>query len=247
MSTALNVKDLLCKQVCNAQSVYDIMPLVSSIPLMSIKGAILSAVRDLDPNTANDLRYKCFSMTHILPHDIIQHIVSFTDCCQLKYIDKTFNSGYNKNKSLQLKHRKSIVDKQTFTPNIPFTKRNETWIIHPTRTRLNHEEIANGYRGPLNTLKHVESTVRTNDKILVHDGNYTYYASRQCRHDLQFIGIGNNVSIELGNDHANKLYLVAVPFLWKIVQFTLVNIALVLRFGGVFLMPRIVFSMVMIL
>eukprot|EP01083_Nonionella_stella_P087098 242168_1 len=142
------------------------------IPWKAMKEALLAAINGLNTETTNDLQYKCLPITDILPDDLIQHIVSFSDSLAMKYIDKAFNNCYNKNKALELKQREQIIEKYAFNPGVKYGEQNKTWIIHPTRTHLNSEEIANGYQGPLNELIEVADAVESGDKLLFYDGHY---------------------------------------------------------------------------
>eukprot|EP01083_Nonionella_stella_P075182 204202_1 len=82
---------------------------------------------------------------------------------------------------------------------------NETWIVHPTRTYLNSEEIANRYQGPLNTFIDVMNSARSGDKLLFHDGDYgdideyDIILLFENLYNLQLIGLGNNVSLTQGD------------------------------------------------
>eukprot|EP01083_Nonionella_stella_P272939 925818_1 len=200
---ALNARQLLCKHVRSAQTTDDIIPLLRLMPLDAIQDTLLDVIRVLDTETANKIQYKCLSSTDILPDDLTQHIVSFTDSLGIKCINKAFNNCYNKNKELELKQRQYIVDKHAFNPAVKYEEHNQTWIIHPTRTHLNSEEIANGYNGPLNDLKDAIETVQSGDKLLFYDGHYIQTCDFDldlCNiHDLQFIGEGNHVVLTLNH------------------------------------------------
>eukprot|EP01083_Nonionella_stella_P012375 35129_1 len=218
---AHSIKDLLCEYVCKAQSTKDIIPLFRLIPLEAIQDAILQAIRGLDTDTVNDMQYcECLSMTHILPVDIIQHTLSFTDCLDMKYINTAFNECYNKNKALELTQRQSIIDKHEFTHNVTHEEDNTIWIMHPTRTQLNTDEIANGFEGPLNTFKDVVDAVDYGDKLLFCDGNYVMSARTTDddenedefeifeTYDLQLIGVGDNACIKIRRRPSwSQLYL----------------------------------------
>eukprot|EP01083_Nonionella_stella_P278279 946325_1 len=199
---ALNAKHLLCKLVSNAQTISDIIPLLHCIPLEAIQDAMLDVIRGLDTNTINDIQYKCLSITDIVPDDIMQHIVSFTDSLNLKYINKTFNSCYNKNKALTLKQRQQIIEQHALNPTVKYEENNNTWVIHPKRSHLNREEIASGYKGPINELLDAMFTVQSGDKLLFYDGNYVE-TDDECEfsplltNDLQFIGIGHDVCLKM--------------------------------------------------
>eukprot|EP01083_Nonionella_stella_P169283 573707_1 len=105
MTNMAQARRLLRAHVCNAQSINGILPLLQLIPFNAIRDAALQAIRDLDTNTINEIQYKCLPITAILPDDITQHILSFSDSLNMKYISKTFNNCYSKNKALELKRR----------------------------------------------------------------------------------------------------------------------------------------------
>eukprot|EP01083_Nonionella_stella_P069391 184996_1 len=206
---ALNIKDSLHERVCNAQSTNDLIPLLELIPLQIIKVALLQAVHNWDRNINCSL-----SLTDIVPQDIIQYIVSFTDSLDMKYINKSFNSCYNKNRTMEFKQRQRIIDAQEFIPNIKYEQHNQTWIIHPTRTHLNNEEIAKGYKGPINAMDDVCDTIRAGDKLLFYDGIYVEEDSEFgfLEDDLQIIGIGDEVVMKIRATNqtilvSHKLYL----------------------------------------
>eukprot|EP01083_Nonionella_stella_P148223 468842_1 len=122
----------------------------------------------------------------------------------MKYVNKSFNHCCNKNKALELKHRQQIIDEQAFNPTVEYEQYNKTWIVHPIRTQLNNEEIANGYGGPLNTLKDAMDTVQTGDKLLFYDGDYI--ETDECEfqtlvefNDRQIIGVESNVLLKFKN------------------------------------------------
>eukprot|EP01083_Nonionella_stella_P278280 946329_1 len=168
---ARNLTRLLCDRIDNAQSVHDMLPLLSLIPLQVIREVIVDTIRDLDTDIVNKMQYTCLSMTEIIPCDVIQQIVSFTDSLHLKYVDKTFNVAHNRNQTLHgLSQRQNIIDQYSFAPTLKHGA--ATWIIHPTRTHLTSDEIANRYQGPLNTFMDVMNAARSGDKLLFHDGNY---------------------------------------------------------------------------
>eukprot|EP01083_Nonionella_stella_P107558 311659_1 len=198
---ATNVKDLLCEHICNAQTINGILPLLRLIPFQAIQESVLEVIRDLDTNTANDIGYKCLSMTDILPDDLIQYIVSFTDSLQMKYVSKPFNACYHKNKAVELKQRQRAIDKQELTYKPNYQQHNTTWVIHPTRTHLTSEEIANGYEGPMNELKELVENVKKGDKLLFYDGNYVETERAELnvlkKSDVQVIGMGSNVKIKI--------------------------------------------------
>eukprot|EP01083_Nonionella_stella_P169282 573703_1 len=196
-----HAKRSLRDYVCNAQSINDIMHLLTLLPFQTIQDSILEVIGGLNTDTANAIRYKCCSITDILPDDITQHIISFTDSLDMKYVNKSFNNCCNKNKALELKHRQQIIDEQVFNPIVKYEQHNKTWIVHPTRTRLNNEEIANGYGGPLNTLKDAMDTVQSGDKLLFYSGEYIetdeceFETLVECN-DTQIIGVESNVLLK---------------------------------------------------
>eukprot|EP01083_Nonionella_stella_P117993 352094_1 len=199
-----NVNDLLYERVCNAQSLNDIIPILGLIPMKEIQNALLDVIRGLDTNVINKVQYEGLSLTNILPDDVTQQIVSFSDSIKMKRINKAFNTCYNKNRQRELKQRQSIIDKYEFDPLVKYDeRRNKTWIVHPTRTLLlNSEEIAKGYHGPFRGLEEVmhSDSVDSGDKLLFYDGRYEFTeeeSSWLMGKDLQLIGIGNNVKFRI--------------------------------------------------
>eukprot|EP01083_Nonionella_stella_P250158 864271_1 len=194
-----HAKRLLCQHVRNAQSINEILPLLRLIPLEAIQHSISEIIRGLDTNSANALSSKCLSITNVLHDDMIQHILSFSDSLCMKYINKAFYSSYNKNRALELKQRQYIIDKHELKPVV---KHIQTWIVHPTRTHLTSEEIANGYKGPLTGLKDL-IRIQSGDRLLFCDGRYIesdeYEFDSIKNRDLQLIGIGDNVFLQTNN------------------------------------------------
>eukprot|EP01083_Nonionella_stella_P287666 979270_1 len=130
---AQKAKQLLCNRVSKAQSINDILPILSLIPLKPIQDAVLDALHALDANDVHEMQYKCLSISDILPQDVTQHIVSYCDSLKIKFLDKSFNNGYTKNQRLQLIQRQQIIDTQEFNPTIPkYEEGNKTWVLHPT-------------------------------------------------------------------------------------------------------------------
>eukprot|EP01083_Nonionella_stella_P186027 680063_1 len=131
-----------------------------------------------------------------IPFQSIQDSICGHD---MKCINKAFNNCYNKNKALELNQRQQIVDAQAFIPIVTYEQHNKTWVVHPKRTSLSDEEIANGYEGPLSSWKAVNYAVRPGDKLLFYDGHYIEIDGGEftiLNSHLQLIGIGNNVSIK---------------------------------------------------
>eukprot|EP01083_Nonionella_stella_P045317 121761_1 len=213
------IKQLLCELVCNAQSTKDITHLLELIPLEVIQNAILEALRSLDTNTANDIGYKCLSITDVLPDDITQKFLSFSDSLCMKYVNKAFNNCHNKNKALELNRRQQMIDKHPFNPIVVFEPHNKTWVIDPKRSHLSSEEIAKGYKGPLTEFKHILDDVQSGDRLLFYDGHYIETNQEDGHYklvessifiydDLQLIGMGNDVFIEFsGGDDDEELRL----------------------------------------
>eukprot|EP01083_Nonionella_stella_P045312 121755_1 len=211
MAHSQNVKRLFCKLVANAQTTNDIIPLLRLIPVEAIKDAVLGVVRGLDTNTANEMKYKCLSLTDIVPDDITQHITSFSDSLNMKYINKAFNRAFNRCRTLELKRRDEVIRKHEFNPIVKYEAHNAKWIIHPTRTHLSRDEIAKGFRGPINRLKDLVDDVQSGDKLLFYDGKYILTHKSEFRllsaYDLQLIGVDsfNKVSIQIKNAGNGKL------------------------------------------
>eukprot|EP01084_Bolivina_argentea_P090658 163319_1 len=218
-----NVNDLLYERVCNAQSLNDIIPILNLIPMQEIQNALLDVIRGLDTNVVNKVHYEGLSLINILPDDVTQQIVSFSDSIEMKRVNKAFYTCYNKNRERELKQRQSIIDKYEFDPLVKYDERNKTWILHPTRTLLNSEEIAKGYHGPLRRLQEVidSDSVGSGDKLLFYDGCYVFTEDESywlMGKDLQLIGIGDNVrlkihSVNLINELRNEDYEEVQPLL----------------------------------
>eukprot|EP00483_Globobulimina_turgida_P011922 UN11944 len=202
---ATNYSNLLDEHVSHAKSSSDLLALSNSLNvnlLPTIQSILKEKLCDLDPDTERSICFNFVSMDAIFPTDVIQRILSFTDSLDMKYVNKTFKKYYDINMNIQLRKRQSIIDNETFIPNIPYSKtENKTWVVHPTKTQLDDKEIALGYYGPLHDLIDVMNNIaQSGDRILVYDGQYAENVgqSLQLNKKLEIIGVGDYVEIKLG-------------------------------------------------
>eukprot|EP01083_Nonionella_stella_P272835 925391_1 len=187
---------LLRKHVAEATAITDLIPLLSElITLEEIRHILDDRIQKLDSDTERRICCNALPIQAMLPIDLIQHIVSFTDSSLVQYINKAFKQCFDQNKNIMLRERQSVIDKEAFSPNINYDEtKNKTWIVHPTRTALNDNEIALGYEGPVHRLSDACARATSGDKILVHDG--VYIEELDLDKELQIIGLGDEVCIQ---------------------------------------------------
>merc|ERR1712154_101852 len=94
-----------------------------------------------------------------------------------------------------------IINQQEFEPDVPWNSaKNNTWIIHPTRTYLSDEEMDKGFKGPINDFMQALNGqhAQFGDKLLVY-GQYEYDGANNhgliINRDVQIIGVGDDVQI----------------------------------------------------
>eukprot|EP01083_Nonionella_stella_P154973 499984_1 len=190
--TTIPFKRLLQKHVADAAAITDLIPLLSEIfTLEQIQGILHERIQKLDSDAERGICFTALPIQTILPIDLIQYIISFTDSSLVQYINKTFKQCFDQNKNIMLRERQSVIDKEEFTPKIKYDEiKNKTWVVHPYRTVLNEAEITRGYQGPLNDIQDATTQATSGDIILVHDGVYNE-SSFELHKELQIIGIGD--------------------------------------------------------
>eukprot|EP01083_Nonionella_stella_P158338 515273_1 len=190
---------LLRKHVAEATVITDLIPLLSElITLEEIRHILDDRIQKLDSDAERRICCNALPIQAMLPIDLIQHIVSFTDSSLVQYINKAFKQCFDQNKNIMLRERQSVIDKEAFSPNINYDEtKNKTWIVHPTRTALNDHEIALGYEGPVHRLSDACARATSGDKVLVHDGKYIdHEGNMNLDKKLQIIGLGDEVCIK---------------------------------------------------
>eukprot|EP01083_Nonionella_stella_P305949 1069409_1 len=188
---------LLRNHVAEATDITALIPLLSEMmTLEEIQRTLHDRIQTLDSDEEHRICCNVLPIQVMLPNDLIQHIVSFTDSSLIQYINKAFKQCFDQNKNIIIRERQSVVDKEEFIPNITYDEtKNKTWVVHPERTTLNDNEIALGYQGPVHSITEASERAASGDIISVHDGTYIEVTLGLYK-ELQIIGIGNDVFVQ---------------------------------------------------
>ena len=136
-----------------------------------------------------------FSIDHILPKDIIQHILSFQIWTSAsKAVNKLFRDVAEQN---ERNHYLELIKTIDESSPIPYNDDiNNTWIIDPKVRPLTKIEENLGFKESFDHLYYVlhEYNLKPGDRILLHDGFYEVLDEWHIR-DISIIGIGNSAVI----------------------------------------------------
>eukprot|EP01083_Nonionella_stella_P129131 391596_1 len=211
-------RNLILEQINASTSTHDLIPMLHAIELASLQNILKQKVKEMDVTDISTLFCSSLSIENILPVDIIGHITSFYNMSQVQAVSKTFNACYQQNKKTEIQEReKHIASKLKSNDNCITT----TYVVDPTRTELNANEIRLKYNGPMHDLLDAINVANDGDTILLGDGTYGLYDEYVDEADdnasqflftinkrLCIIGIGNNVLIQYNRMHVlNHIYL----------------------------------------
>eukprot|EP01083_Nonionella_stella_P098048 275633_1 len=187
--------DSINAYVDQAKSSSDLISLITHIPLAAVQTFIKHHVQHSSDVLINRMYHDVLPMETILPHDLIQNILSFDHLSiAQRAVSKTFKRLADKNDLIQLKQRNRIILDPQYEFKIDFQS-GTRWVVHPNRPQFNGEKaaITHGDKGPFdleNALKYCENK----DILLLYDGEHIIDSNLLCeKHSLSFIGMGDNV------------------------------------------------------
>eukprot|EP01083_Nonionella_stella_P163048 535797_1 len=207
MSTAR--LDSIISYVEQATTSSDLFTLISHIPLTALQTFVTHHVR----NSCNDLDlidrlyHNALPIDTILPHDLIQNILSFDSLSiAQRAVSQSFKALSDKNLSMELKQRNEIIQDPQFQFNMDF-QTGTRWVVDTNKRYLNNEQLALGYKGPFDLQKALQQS-QSKDMLLISDGEYTIHGDELFgTKDLSLIGIGDNVLIKLESNTYDSHYL----------------------------------------
>eukprot|EP01083_Nonionella_stella_P152855 490432_1 len=94
--TTIDFNRLLRKYVANTTNVADLIPLLSElVPLETIQHLLYARIQPLDNDTKRRICCKALPIQSILPMDLIQHTVSFTNSTSVQCVNKAFKQAWS--------------------------------------------------------------------------------------------------------------------------------------------------------
>ena len=196
-------KKELQENVSDAHTVKDLMPFLGALSLDKLKDFINQNVDEFNASESKTMYFNSVSIDKILPDDIIQYILSFQSITDnhKTYVSKQWEKLSNQNERNYYLQLQSRLDKNG--PIRPYNKtKNNTWIIHPTRTQLTKVEEEFGFKGPINDIVDALDSItndfecQSGDRLIIHEGVHNLHMVRGtiCT-DLSIIGVGNEAII----------------------------------------------------
>eukprot|EP01083_Nonionella_stella_P187238 687482_1 len=163
-----NCLDSIISYVEKSQTSSDLIKLIPYIPLTALQTFVKHHVHNSSNVLINQMYHDALPMDNILPHDLIQNILSF-DCLSIapRAVSKTFKRLSDKNDLIELKQRNKIIQDPQYEFKIDFQS-GSRWVVDTKRHQLSDEELANGYKGPLN-LDNALTQCQNEDILLLYD------------------------------------------------------------------------------
>eukprot|EP01083_Nonionella_stella_P259164 885169_1 len=96
----------------------DLLPVLQRIPLQKIKQFVLDEYNELDTVIQNEVRLEMISLNHILPHELIQHILSFEYSSQSKPVCALWNKLSIQNDHIIRKNQILSSEIETFDADL---------------------------------------------------------------------------------------------------------------------------------
>eukprot|EP01083_Nonionella_stella_P163049 535798_1 len=205
MSTAR--LDSIISYVEQAITLSDLDTLVSHIPLTALQTFVMHHVRNSSNEFIDRLYHNALPIDTILPHDLIQNILSFDSLSiAQRAVSQSFKALSDKNLSMELKQRNEIIQDPQFQFNMDF-QTGTRWVVDTNKRYLNNEQLALGYKGPFDLQKALQQS-QSKDVLLISPGEYTIHCEELfvMDKDLSLIGIGDDVVLKLEPDIANESY-----------------------------------------
>eukprot|EP01083_Nonionella_stella_P136272 414594_1 len=197
--------------VDKATSIADVQSVLNFIGIDALKPIIQNQIGLLNTRDAQKAFYETQSITEILNDDVLQHMLSFDMHPNSQLVCKKWDKQIHSAKIAFERQRHRIVQQyfqqHSFAPVVSHKDTmNITWVVHPTRDRLTENEIASGYKGPMNCFFAALESYDSGDILLVHPGEYQYTRTHQWQNDphqpydvvldkdIQIIGVGSKAN-----------------------------------------------------
>eukprot|EP01083_Nonionella_stella_P156884 508576_1 len=195
--------------VDQANTSSDLISLLTHIPLSALQTFIKHHVQHSSDISINRMYHDALPMDTILPHDLIQNILSF-DHLSIAHgaVSKTFKRLSDKNDLIQLKQRNRIILDPQYELNIDFQS-GTRWIVYPNEPQLTGEERAINRREqrPFD-LENALKQYQNDDILLLYDGEHIITSELLFgNNSLSLMGMGDNVIVKLKNDYSCVTYL----------------------------------------
>eukprot|EP01083_Nonionella_stella_P280278 953446_1 len=197
-------RNMTLEQINQAQSLFDLIPMLHVIGLSTIQDILTQKVKQMDVTDISNLFCASLSIEKILPIDVIGHITSFHNMSQIKSVSRTFNKCYQQNRKREIQKREKHIASTT-----------RTHVVDSTRTELNENENRLKYNGPFRDLFDAVQIANDGDTILVYEGTYGYYdedvdweeepkSLLNIKNRLHIIGMADNVLIQYNHITVRK-------------------------------------------
>lgn len=187
--------NIMQSAVASAQNASDLLPILNHLPIDKIKQFVDQCIDEMTPSTVTKLKYNSLPIHQIIPTAVIQYILSFQpiDDGNSRSVSKQWKALSETNEKV---HYLQLI--QTIDENSPISYNkttNQTWILHPKRTRLTRIEKQFGFKGPKNTLDMKSDSFygQPNDRYLLHPDCYD--CSDSIGEQCSIIGICPKVRI----------------------------------------------------
>eukprot|EP01084_Bolivina_argentea_P298919 515205_1 len=174
--------------IVNATTINELVPFLEYVvnDIEAIKLFIKGKLKHSTVEQTRTAYYSSLSIQDFLPTDLIQTIASFDNSGNLRAVSKTFQNCCNQNMKIEIKQNENNI--------LSKFREGSTYIVHPTQTTLSSEDIACGFKGPINDINAAIVACDNNDTILIDDGKY-YLKEQNIHKSLKIMGRGQNVNI----------------------------------------------------
>eukprot|EP01083_Nonionella_stella_P318793 1167092_1 len=187
--------------VDQANTSSDLISLLTHIPLSALQTFIKHHVQHSSDISINRMYHDALPMDTILPHDLIQNILSFDHLSiAQRAVSKTFKRLSDKNEAIEWKQREKIIHDPQYEFKIDF-QTGTRWAVHSNSQQSDGEEdaINTGGKRQLD-LDNALKQCQNRDILLLYDGEHIINSQLLFRiqnHSLSFIGMGDNVILNV--------------------------------------------------
>eukprot|EP01083_Nonionella_stella_P078140 213670_1 len=201
-NTAHVDQELLHEHVDSAEHIDDLIRILGYIPLNLVQNMLHQHIDELstcDSDVLRKYRYRVEPIDNILPECIIQHVLSFNSLNHAKSVSTKWKKYSEKHEAIFVKQMLAAITNNQY--GLHDSNKNTIWVVHPSRKKLHPWEEQFGCKGPINTFRIEDILGRgiiklaSGDRVLIHNGQYTYSSMRSLRitKDVHLIGVGNKV------------------------------------------------------
>ena len=202
MSTTMDRVERLKKYVDQMQCVADIIPLLTEIfdvnfvDVPVLQTLCKQQIDLMDTETIRSVYHRTMPLESIVPKDIIQHTLSFSQDCNNHIISKLFKECHAKNEAIRERERLSIVkesDDDCYPKWAHHASTSQTFVVRRDNP-LSEEEME---KGCMLTDDFIDAFSRClpGDTIYV-EGQYEYIGDLQIQANIQIIGIGTETNLK---------------------------------------------------